>query len=78
MFGTLIISSIVILQSMRYSKLTQQKLEFLLISRNITETYPYYQNDIKVDVEVNLLVKLVDLSYYLCSFLWKYLVLTVP
>lgn len=55
MFGTLVISIIVILQSIRYSKLTQQKLEFLLISRNITETYPHYQNDVKV----NILVKLV-------------------
>lgn len=78
MFGTLIISIVVILQSIRYSKLTQQKLEFSLISRNITETYPHYQNDVKADVEVNLLVKLVYLSYYHYSSLWKYLVLTVP
>lgn len=73
MFGTLIIRIIVILQRIRYSKLTQQKLEFLLISRNITETYPsnlsHYHNDVKVDVEVNLLVKFVYVSYYLYPFL---------
>lgn len=83
MFGTLIISVIVILQSIRYSKLTQQKLEFLLISRNITETYPrylsHYHNDVKVDVEVNLLVKLVFMYLTISTlFLWEYLVLTVP